>query len=58
MVHKETVINKVVPKKYIDNKTKILINTSGSFTIGGSFGDSGTTGRKIVVDSYGGSILY
>lgn len=52
---KETVINKVIPKKYIDNSTKILINTSGSFTIGGSFGDSGTTGRKIVVDSYGGS---
>ncbi|MBR3720838.1 MAG: methionine adenosyltransferase domain-containing protein, partial [Clostridia bacterium] len=39
----------------IDNKTNILINTSGSFTIGGPFADSGTTGRKIVVDSYGGS---
>ena len=35
--------------------TKILINTSGSFIIGGPFGDSGTTGRKIVVDAYGGS---
>ena len=49
------VINKVIPKKLIDNKTKILINTSGSFTIGGPFGDSGTTGRKIIVDTYGGA---
>ncbi len=51
---KKNIINKVIPKKYLDN-TKILINTSGSFTIGGPFADSGTTGRKIVVDSYGGS---
>ena len=49
------VVDKVIPKKYIDNKTKILINTSGSFIIGGPFADSGTTGRKIVVDAYGGS---
>ncbi len=52
---KEKVINKVIPKEYLDPKTKILINTSGSFTLGGSFADSGTTGRKIVADSYGGS---
>lgn len=52
---KEKVINKIIPKKYLDKNTKILINTSGSFTIGGPFADSGTTGRKIVVDSYGGS---
>ena len=52
---KEKVIDIVIPKKYIDNQTQILINTSGSFTIGGPYGDSGTTGRKIVVDSYGGS---
>ena len=52
---KTNVINKVIPKKYLDKNTKILINTSGSFTIGGPFADSGTTGRKIVVDSYGGS---
>ncbi len=52
---KTKVINKVIPKKYLDNQTKILINTSGEFTIGGPFADSGTTGRKIVVDSYGGS---
>ena len=50
---KENVIDKVVPKELMIN-TKILINTSGSFVIGGPFGDSGTTGRKIVVDTYGG----
>ena len=48
------VIEKVIPKKLMDDKTKILINTSGSFVLGGSFGDSGTTGRKIIVDTYGG----
>ena len=52
---KNNIINKVIPKKYIDKNTTILINTSGSFIIGGPFADSGTTGRKIVVDAYGGS---
>ena len=52
---KEKVIDKVIPAELVDSNTKILINTSGSFIIGGPFGDSGTTGRKIVVDSYGGS---
>ena len=52
---KEKVISEVIPTELVDRNTKILINTSGSFTIGGPFGDSGTTGRKIVVDSYGGS---
>ena len=51
----DNVILKVVPKKYIDNDTEFLVNASGTFIVGGSFGDSGTTGRKIVVDSYGGS---
>ena len=51
---KENVIDKIIKKELIDKNTKILINTSGSFTIGGPFGDSGTTGRKIVVDTYGG----
>lgn len=50
----DNVINNVIPKDLIDENTKILINTSGSFIIGGPFGDSGTTGRKIVVDTYGG----
>ena len=52
---KEKVIDKVVSTELVDKDTKFLINTSGSFVIGGPFGDSGTTGRKIVVDSYGGS---
>lgn len=51
---KDKVIRPIIPINLIDNNTKILINTSGSFTIGGPFGDSGTTGRKIVVDTYGG----
>lgn len=51
----KNVIHKAIPTKYIDKKINILINTSGSFLIGGPFADSGTTGRKIVVDSYGGS---
>lgn len=51
----DNVILKVVPKKYIDSETELLVNASGTFIVGGSFGDSGTTGRKIVVDSYGGS---
>ena len=50
----EKVIRKVVPGKYLDDNTTILINTSGSFTIGGPIADSGTTGRKIVCDTYGG----
>ena len=50
----ENVINKVIPKNLVDENTQILVNTSGSFIIGGSFGDSGTTGRKIIVDTYGG----
>ena len=48
------VINPIVDAKYLDADTKYFINPSGSFVVGGSFGDSGTTGRKIVVDTYGG----
>lgn len=48
------VILPVIPKELIDDDTDYLINPSGSFILGGSWGDSGTTGRKIVVDSYGG----
>lgn len=51
---KNEVIDKVISPSLIDDKTNILVNPSGSFIVGGSFGDSGTTGRKIVVDSYGG----
>ena len=51
----ENVITKTIPQNLLDKKTKILINTSGSFIIGGPYSDSGTTGRKIIVDTYGGT---
>ena len=48
------IIPKAVPKRLIDENTKVLINPTGKFTIGGPTGDTGLTGRKIIVDSYGG----
>ena len=55
---RELVMNEVIKpcieESMIDENTKYLINPSGSFVVGGSFGDSGTTGRKIVCDTYGG----
>lgn len=55
---KELIMNEVIrpelPEEMLDENTKYLINPSGSFVVGGSFGDSGTTGRKIVCDTYGG----
>ncbi len=48
------VISPIIPSKYIDQDTKILINPTGRFVIGGPLGDSGLTGRKIIVDTYGG----
>merc|ERR1712159_674907 len=50
----EHVIRKVVPAKYLDNDTIFHINPSGKFTIGGPEGDGGLTGRKIIIDTYGG----
>lgn len=50
----EEVVRKVIPSNMMDDDTKILVNTSGSFILGGPFGDSGTTGRKIICDTYGG----
>ena len=48
------VIQKVIPKELLDDKTKIFINETGRFVIGGPFADTGLTGRKIIVDTYGG----
>ena len=48
------VIRKVIPKDYLDATTEFLINPTGRFVVGGPQGDSGLTGRKIIVDTYGG----
>ncbi len=51
---KENLIPRVIPAEYIDNNTKIYVNPTGKFVIGGPHGDTGLTGRKIIVDTYGG----
>ena len=50
----EKVIKEIVPNELLDNNTKYFINPTGRFVIGGPLGDSGLTGRKIIVDTYGG----
>jgi S-adenosylmethionine synthetase len=51
---KEEIIFKVIPNTLINEKTRIFINPTGNFVEGGPLGDSGLTGRKIIVDTYGG----
>ena len=50
----EEVIKKVVPQEFMDDDTRYLINATGKFVVGGPMGDCGLTGRKIIVDTYGG----
>jgi S-adenosylmethionine synthetase len=51
---KKLVINEIIPKNLMDKDTKIFINPTGRFEVGGPQGDTGVTGRKIIVDTYGG----
>ena len=53
-VVKEEIIDRTIPQKLLDKKTKFFINPAGRFEIGGPVGDCGLTGRKIIVDTYGG----
>merc|ERR1719313_1016404 len=50
----ERVIKEVIPSKYLKPQTQLIVNPSGKFVIGGPQGDAGLTGRKIIVDTYGG----
>ena len=51
----DKIVNQVIPAEMRDSKTRILINPTGRFVVGGPHGDAGVTGRKIIVDTYGGA---
>ena len=55
---KKYVVDEVVPASLVDNETKFLFNPTGRFVVGGPQGDSGLTGRKIIVDTYGGAACH
>ena len=50
----DNVIKSIIPENLLDSNTKIYVNPTGRFVVGGPQGDSGLTGRKIIVDTYGG----
>jgi S-adenosylmethionine synthetase len=51
----ETIVNRVIPADMMDSNTKMYVNPTGRFVVGGPHGDAGVTGRKIIVDTYGGA---
>jgi S-adenosylmethionine synthetase len=51
----DRIVHRVIPQEMVDSKTRILINPTGRFVVGGPHGDAGVTGRKIIVDTYGGA---